>query len=78
MVSKMLIFENCLPLKEPLTVTVGEARAQTSRKCAVVQSHQKTQITLVALIHFHFKIITSNAHFRGFPACKKNIDGYIQ
>ena len=38
MVSKMLIFENYLPLKEPLTVTVGEARAQTSRKCAVVQS----------------------------------------
>ena len=34
----MLIFENYLPLKEPLTVTVGEARAQTSRKCAVVQS----------------------------------------
>ena len=35
--SKMLIFRICLPLKEPLVVTFGETRAQTSRKCVAVQ-----------------------------------------
>ena len=35
--SKMLIFEICLPLKEPLVVTFGETCAHTSRKYVVVQ-----------------------------------------
>ena len=39
----MLIFEICLPLKEPLIVTFGEMRAHTSRKCAVVQGMNLTK-----------------------------------
>ena len=35
--SKMLIFEICLPLKEPLVVNFSETPARTSRKYVVVQ-----------------------------------------
>ena len=33
----MLVFWICLALKEPLVVTFGETRAQTSRKYVAVQ-----------------------------------------
>ena len=64
----MWTFEIWLPLKEPLGVTFGETHADTSRKYVVNQGMnlskiiQKTQITLVALIHFYFKVTASGSH----------------
>ena len=51
----MLIFEVCLPLKKLLVTTLIETREFTSRIFEVkltFQNHQKTQITLVALLRF--------------------------
>ena len=39
----MQTFYICLPLKEPLLVTFGETRAQTSKTCVAVQGINLTK-----------------------------------
>ena len=59
----MLIFGICLPLKEPLAVTLHAQKIYCCSRYGAFKVIRKTQITLVTLINFCFRIKVSFLRF---------------